>query len=186
MAIVLFIIGAVLRYRGKLRLGGFEAEGRHVRAAGVVLMLPASLSFVLGLIIGLLSGGRLDSIMNVLGLLSMVELVFNVVAAIVAYILIVDPDGAPQLPGVLGDIQRERRQNFQSIREAKLHRVDPPVRQQTFGSILSVPQAAVYLGLSEAAIIDLIEDGKIPAARVNYHYQIARSVLDDFKAQTFV
>lgn len=183
MSLILLIVGAVLWYMGRIRLGGFETQGRHVRVAGVILMLPASLSFIIGIVIGILSGGRIDSIINMLGLLSMIELVLNVVAAIVAYILIVDPDGAPQLPGILGDIQQERRQNIGAMGEAKMRRIEPTVRRQTFGSILSVQQAAEYLGVTEANIIDLIEDGKLAAARINYHYQIARSALDDFKAQ---
>lgn len=57
----------------------------------------------------------------------------------------------------------------------------PPSRPaRAFPNVMSIKEAASYLGVSEDDVMKFIEDGKIAAARINYRYRISRSVLDDF------
>ncbi|MBZ0277930.1 MAG: helix-turn-helix domain-containing protein, partial [Anaerolineae bacterium] len=46
-------------------------------------------------------------------------------------------------------------------------------------SVLTLTEAAQYLRISEAEVIQLIDDGRIAAARIGGNYRIARVVLDE-------
>ena len=56
MLFALVLIGAFLFWQGKFNFGSIQTEGRHVKAAGAVLMLPAAsyvlLSFALTIVFG--------------------------------------------------------------------------------------------------------------------------------------
>ncbi len=187
MALILFIIGAVLLFTGRFALGTVNTQGRHVKAAGVVLMAPATGSFVLSLLIGMVFAGNLDFALSLLMAIAMIELVAMIGAVVVAYILIAAPQNAPRLPGILGEIQRERLSQAApaaaSQAAAAPSRPAPQaVARESFPAILTVSQAAQYLQVKEADILALIEAGQLPAARINYTYRIARSALDDLMA----
>lgn len=183
MALILFVIGAVLYYTTRFNFGGVRTQGRHVRAAGMMLMFPAIFTFLLSFVAGLIFATSDSAIMTIFRLMAAFELVSMVVAAAVAYILIANPQNAPRLPGLLGDIQRER-QNPAPQPSAPVARVEPahPPREQ-FPAILTVKQAAQYMQVSEAEIVNLIEASKLAAARINYTYRIARSNLDELLAE---
>src|SRR6185503_10585191 len=109
MSIMLFALvclGAFLFWQGKLNFSTIQTEGRHVKAAGVVLMLPAAGYILLTFVLSMLFGS--SSSQAALALLSLLQLIMMVIAVVVAYILIADPPNAPHLPGILGDIQNER------------------------------------------------------------------------------
>ena len=53
-------------------------------------------------------------------------------------------------------------------------------------NVLSVKEAAAYLGVTPEEILGLIDAGKLPAARDSGGYRIARSVLDELKDTTAV
>ncbi len=187
MALILFIIGAVLLFTGRFALGNLNTQGRHVKAAGAVLMAPAAGSFVLSLIIGTLFAGNLELALSLLMWMAMFELIGMIAAVVVAYILIAGPRNAPRLPGILGEIQRERLAEAAPVSASQS--VPTPtaaqpltVARESFPTILTVSQAAQYLQVKEADILALIEAGKLPAARINYTYRIARSALDELMA----
>ncbi len=194
MTLIVCLSGAFLYYTGRFSLGSFRTEGRHVRAAGAVLMLPAASIFVLSFIIGLMFASRADMLVTLIGALSLVEIASLVLASIVAYILIADPTNAPRLPGILGVIQAERRANGdQPVRPRNrtvtvmprgTTTVAAPAPKPTkqFGSVLSTKEAAEYMNVTEADILRWIDEGKLAAARINYMYKIAKSNLDDLRA----
>lgn len=169
ISLIAFLIGAVLYFRGRVSLGNFRAEGRHVRVAGLVLMFPSTFTFLVSLFTGVLFAGNFNALVVLIQVLALVEFSFLITSAMVAYILIAAPAGAPRLPGILGQIQSER---------ADEQPTQPRAPEQ-FPSIMSVEQAARYLRKSEADILALIEAGKLGAARVNYSYRIARRSLDE-------
>jgi excisionase family DNA binding protein len=48
---------------------------------------------------------------------------------------------------------------------------------------MTVPEAAAYMRVTEREVLDLIEGGKLPAARMGGdNYRIARIAIDDFVA----
>ncbi|HEX2907539.1 MAG TPA: helix-turn-helix domain-containing protein [Phototrophicaceae bacterium] len=185
MSIVLFLIGVVLFYTSKFSFGGLKTQGRHVKAAGLVLMSPAAFTFLLSLFAVPLFV-RSDELLGVLlNVMALVEISLVILSMMITYILIANPRNAPQLPGILGLIQRERQNESASTSPAAPGRrvaTPPPVRTpEPFPSIMTVAQAAIYLNMAEAEILTLIEGNKLAAARINYTYRIAKSVLDDLR-----
>lgn len=204
MLVALLILGGFLFWQGKITFGPVQTEGRHVKAAGVILMLPAASFLLLSIIMGMIFGVKANSIQFVLAFLAIFQLVMMVLAVVLSYILIVDPPNAPQLPGILGDIQRERRggksapppsassrpkQDSAQPRPARQrHPLDQFAPQQPvkLPNIMTVKEAAVYMGVSQDEILRLIDAGKLPAARDNAGFRIARSVLDELKNPTII
>src|SRR5262245_822468 len=97
MAIIALVIGAILYFRGKISVGSFKAQGKHVKDAGLVLMLPAAGSFFLGMGVGLLFLDNPRGLMSVVNVLLVVELMAVFIAIFVAYRLIVNPVGYPNV-----------------------------------------------------------------------------------------
>lgn len=204
MIIALLGVGGFLFWQGKINIGAVQTEGRHVKAAGAILMLPAAGFVLLSFILSILFRNN-TSTQFATALLSISQLVMMVVAVILAYILIADPPNAPTLPGILGQIQNERRgkpsqppssssssrpKQQQQQRPAQRHPLESfmPVRTQPIkvANVMSVKEAAVYLGITPEDIMQLIDDGKLAAARDSGGFRIARSVLDDLRNEKVV
>lgn len=184
MALILVVIGAALYYTRRFNFGGVQTQGRHVRAAGLILMFPAVFTFLLSFFAGMIFARSEAAIVTLFNVMAAVEIVSMVLAVGVAYILIANPKNAPRLPGILGDIQRERQDEPQTAPQrpvARAQRAQPPAPQQ-FPAVMTVAQAAQYVQVTEAQITDWIDGGKLAAARINYTYRIAKSNLDDLLA----
>lgn len=182
LSLILLIFGAVLYYRGRIKIGSINAEGKHVKSAGIILMLPAMGSFLLGLVIGTLFSGDVETLMNLINILFIVEIAAIFLALFVAYRMIVNPPDATGLPGVLGNLgSRESQQPRKTVTIPGTNApIELPSAPKITKTILSTQEAAEYLNTTEDNIFHLIEEGKLTAARVNYRYQIARSQLDDY------
>ncbi|MBA3869088.1 MAG: helix-turn-helix domain-containing protein [Anaerolineae bacterium] len=203
MSIMLFalvIIGAFLFWQGKFNFGPIQTEGRHVKAAGAVLMLPAAGYVLLSFALSIIFGGSTSQAS--LALLQILQLIMMIISVVVAYVLIADPPNAPHLPGILGEIQNERhggkpaqpptsssdRPKQPQQRPAQRHPLESfmPARSQPIkvANVLSVKEAAAYMGMKPEDILGLIDAGKLPAARDSGGFRIARSVLDELKNPT--
>jgi len=64
--------------------------------------------------------------------------------------------------------------------------MSPGAQQIKVANVLSVKEAAAYMGMKPEDILGLIDAGKLPAARDSGGYRIARSVLDELKNPTTV
>lgn len=202
MLVSLLCIGGFLFWQGRFNFGGVQTEGRHVKAAGAILMLPAAGYVLLSIALNVLFGRDTNAVQSVRGLLSILQLVMMIISVIVAYILIADPPNAPNLPGILGDIQNEKKSKSSQIPptssrpkqiqkpQAPRHPLERFVPANTqpvkFSNVLSVKEAAAYMGVTPEEIMALIDAGKLPAARDASGYRIARSVLDELKDATKV
>jgi len=206
MGLILLIVGAVLFYTGKVNFGNFQTEGRHVKAAGVILMLPESIAFLLSLFMLISFGSNLELVASMVSLIAILQLGGMFIALALAYILIANPPNGPRLPGILGEIQKgipssgkpesqqpkeQPRQESQTkqqpevinftarIQEMPKQQSQPAGWRDKFPSVMDTKQAARYLQVTEERIMELIDQGKLAAARNNYRYQIAKSQLDD-------
>ncbi len=192
MALGLFVIGTLLYLTGRFSFGSLRTQGRHVKVAGAILMTPVIGGFFLGLIIASVFAGAPGVLGSLIGVIAILELVGAGTAAWVAYILLADPARAPRLPGFLGEVQAERRQQNSvanpSPTPLKRHPLEratvanAPRRVETEKRVLSVTEAANYMNVSPAEIMDWINAGRLPAARDNSGYAIARSRLDELKS----
>ena len=192
MALILLFLGLVLIARQRVDYGSLKAEGRHVRAAGALLTLPALLSLLLNGIFVPLAFGRNESAASFAqGVVGLFELVGMLLVAGLAWVLLTNPSGLPRLPGLLGDLQDEAREQRTTERPASAARprvLDLPGlsqrlggKRETFPSVMSLSEAALYMEVSEEDILQWIEEGRLTASRENYHYRIARSQLDELQ-----
>lgn len=190
LSIIPLIIGVILFYMGRVQIGALRAEGRHVKAAGVILTLPATITLVLlNFFIPVAFGRDFDAAMIAIGFVTLLEVAGILTAISLAYLLIADPPGAPHLPGILGQLQDEARKNRPADAPRRTRTVTIPtpgsvrplVTRENFPSVMDLKQAARYLRVSEADILRLIEEGKLTASRDNFNYKIARSQLDELR-----
>jgi excisionase family DNA binding protein len=128
--------------------------------------------------------------MVAIGIVTLLEVIGVLAAISLAYLLIADPPGAPNLPGILGQFQEEARKNrpadapprrVKTVTIPTPASVRPLVTRESFPSVMNLKQAARYLRVSEADILRLIEEGKLAASRDNFSYKIARSQLDELR-----
>jgi excisionase family DNA binding protein len=192
LSIIPLVIGVILFYMGRVNIGTLRAQGRHVKAAGVILTLPATLTLLLlNFFIPMAFGSDFDTAMVAIGIVTLLEVAGLLAAVSIAWLLIADPPGAPRLPGILGQLQDEARQNRPADAPARRAKtvtipnpgsvVRPLVNRESFPNVMDLKQAARYLRVSEAEILRLIEEGKLTASRDNFSYKIARSQLDELR-----
>lgn len=171
ISVGLFIVGAGLLLTGRIRFADLDAQGALVRVAGLVLMTPLVSMFILGIIIGALTGGEAQSTATALNVLFVLEVVAWMTAVAVAYYLLYTKSGIRfdlsnlQLPDVMGT---------GSAKPKALNRTDAP-------RVMDVRQAARYLRISEAEVLEAIKSGRLAASKSpQLGYSIARSVLDEY------
>lgn len=174
MTEILFIIGMGLVIVGKVRFGMFDAEGHPVRAAGFMLMMPLIVVLFLSFVLGVITGGDTVAMSRTLPFVLFLQLPVAIVCVGVAYSLL---------------RKRSDEEKLDEPPSTSAQPVEPPKPKPEplprrplggFPSVMGTAEAARYLNVTEQAVMKLIEDGKITAARINYRYKISRSVLDEF------
>jgi excisionase family DNA binding protein len=159
-----FFVGLFLLFKGNFRFRGRNVPQTTGRFVGLLLMAPLVLGFLYGIItIGQSENFSPDILENPALLnAALVEMFLLVVALIVAgYMLFSLPVEAPLVP------------------TARWQGGPMPVTPE-YGKVMTTAEVAQYLRIPEFEVITLIEDGKLPAARIGSDYRIARSVVEDF------
>lgn len=166
---IFFFAGLYYILTGRFRIGKRVITGNRARYIGGVLVLPLAFGLIVGFIIGLntgLSGDLSNLDWDALSSVAMIELLLVIGAFIAALTLVLTAPEADFAPA--------------NMEVHSLAATPPPT---VFGSVLTVPEAARYLKVSEAEILQLIDDGRIAAARIGSDYRIARVVLDELLQQ---
>lgn len=171
MSLIFLVIGTILFLTGRLAFGNFRAEGKHVKGAGLILMMPALGAFFISLFVGMLFGSSAELLISLLNLLIVLEFAGLIIAGIIAYRMIANP--APSLPNQYRESEAKAQPDVRTLMPAPALVVKPNK------TILTLEEAAAYVNMTPAQILSLIDEGKLAAARVNYRYQIARSALDE-------
>jgi excisionase family DNA binding protein len=192
MSLIFLLIGFFLFFTRRLEMGSIQAEGRPLKAAGVILATPGLVSLLFfHFFLPLAMGRNEEALATGRAVVDLLDLLASMVAAGLAYLLIVNPPGAPRLPGLLGEIQAEAstKAGSQNRPEAgKIVSIPEPevspkpkasVNRDKFPSVMNLKEAARYLQTTEDEILKLIDEGRLVAARDNYNYQIAKSQLDE-------
>jgi len=209
MSFILMLIGLYLYFAGRIDLGTIRAEGRPVKTAGMILIAPGAVSFLLNFIFVPFAFGNNQSAASFfIGIVNLLDLLGSMLAVALAYLLIVNPPNVPRLPGILGEIQDDSRplSNGSDQPTERSESQPPPTRPTTpqprsrtvtiptpgqtdrprptlnrdrFPPVMDLKDAARYLQTTEEEILKLIDEGKLVAARDNYNYQIAKSQLDE-------
>jgi excisionase family DNA binding protein len=165
---IAFLFGLFILFRGEFRINNRVVPRDQARLLGVLLMLP--------LLIGLFSAsslitptGELDfEALQRSALLELGSLVIALgLAAYLVYSLPPSDSVTPRQP--------------RSVVPPNPFAPPSAPASKPLGSIVTVPEAAAYLGISEAEVLHLIETSQLGAARAGSSYRIARVALDDFK-----
>jgi excisionase family DNA binding protein len=172
LAYLTVVVGIILLIRGKFRIGKRAIPVKRGRIKGLILIAPFILQFCYSYILlsdnisvqsdGTVTLNQEDIIAVVDNLSDLLLITILIAVAIVIYMIYKTPQSdAAQL---------ELNQPYTPI-----NGVTPPVP-----NILTVPEAAAYLRVSEGEVIRLIDDGKLAAARIGDSYRIARIAIEDF------
>lgn len=182
MDLVALFVGFILLIKGDFRFGQRYVPKRKGRLAGLVLMLPAMLSFCFGAAISVNELNRIGienfaeltreeqmtlvqnaaiaygSALSLIGII-----VLGLSVAVALYLILSSPIGAP------------------------VPQMQPMAYSGPAGSIAQVmtpEEAARYLRVSESDVRALIDEGRLAAAKIGGDYRIARRALDDFLSET--
>lgn len=200
MAEILFIVGVVLIFMGKIQIADIDVEGPQVRAVGFILTIPLIAAILLGFMVGLMGGA--DSGFS-LTFLNVITLGVMVVCVAVAYSMIrtLNREGTSHSEDTPTETKSENSpstpsntetptQKQRPAREQRPQQQNPIFRIPTgntsnnnttkFPQVMNTSEAARYLNISENEVLKLIEENKLVAAKINYRYRISRSVLDEF------
>lgn len=176
ITIILFMIGLGLVIVGRVRFADIDAQGPQVRAAGLVLMVPLVTMFILGILAGMLTRGDAEGVSVALNVLFVVEIITWMAAVAVAYFLLYAK------AGVKFDMNQFRITDFLGVTSPQ--GTLSSVQRNTLPSIMTVQQAARYLGVSETHILDAIKAGRLAASKSPQKgYSIARMVLDEYREE---
>lgn len=159
-----FLVGLVFLFRGNFRLRNRNVPSTTGRIVGLILMAPLIIGFLYGLAVVGQAGGLSEDIFQNEALLNaaLVEMVVLILALIVAGYMILSLPIEPQMA------------------TSPYWQNSPSVASVEYGKVMTTAEVAEYLRIPEFEVITLIEDGKLPAARIGSDYRIARSVVEDF------
>lgn len=176
ITIILFVIGVGLVITGRVRFADLDAQGTQVRAAGMVLMVPLATMFILGILAGALTRGDAEGVSSALSLLFVIEIITWMAAVAVAYFLLYAKSG------VKFDMSQFRISDFLGVTSPQSS--INSMQRNTQPSIMTVQQAARYLGVSETHILEAIKAGRLAASKSPQKgYSIARMVLDEYREE---
>ena len=205
LSLLAFITGAILFLKGNFRLFNRLVSKRDGRLAGVILMAPFalelclvfSLSFLMvsdSMVVGAdgsvsISGEMFDAYLNqVAGYSNLFLIAFGAAVAAVGLIIWRSPQiGMP--PASFANPPNNGQTGLQAPPE-KPKRAHPLAGYGNFTpakpppaaapkSIMTVAEAAAYIGQTPADVERLIDQNRLPASRGTGGYRIARSALDD-------
>lgn len=166
---ILIVLGAYMLLAGRIDINGVRASGRNVRLAGAALMAPLAFGVLAAPLFLQISGGTITA--ELLLAASCVELLVVVGAVSVASSLVRQARAGGQ-----------RAPSPMPFTAPFLMRA--PLAAAAAPSVMTLAEAAAYLRASEQDVLDLIDDGKLPAARVGGAYRIARRAIDDYLAES--
>lgn len=155
---IAFLIGLFLLFRGQFRIANRTIPPGQTRAIALILMAPPVVAFCAATFILSPSGDvTYDQFLQV-GFVEIGALVIAIGLVVYnIFSLPKTPDYTPQ--------------------------TNPVMRPQQPPSVMTVAEAAAYMRVSEQEVLNLIDGGKLAAARIGDTYRIARIAIDDFIAQ---
>jgi len=189
---ITFLVGLFLLFKGDFRISNRWIPPQQGRTIGLILMAP----FVIGICAGALllpsvmnaaeRAADMDALMSSPQVMQIVLIEFGALIialglAIYAVLSVPPSDGARTAPPrSMGTppgthpLEMERASPFAPPRPPSS--APPP-------DIMTVEQAARYLGVTPKEIIELIETSRLGAVRSGGSYLIARSALDDYRSR---
>lgn len=152
-----FLVGLFVFFKGSFRFASRTIEKEQARQMAVLLMVP----FIFGICAGTFVGFTSAPVTN------MDELAESMSGLLVIELLM--------LAGVVGFVlywiySRPKTLDGEGMTFVKSKMMD----------VMTPAEAADYLRVSENDVRALIDDGKLPAARIGGDFRIARRAIDDY------
>ena len=169
--LITFVVGIIIIVfmKNGFRLGNRIVPRSQARTIGFILMAPLVVEFCASSLLvtnhaefgedGTLTLSQ-DAFYEIAGTLGMIELVAVIIAVGLALYTIF---GKPPTEAVSASPQARTGTMPQQVPD-----------------IMTVTEAAAYMRVSESDVLELIEQGKLGAARIGSTYRIARIAIDDF------
>jgi excisionase family DNA binding protein len=184
---ITFLVGLFLLFKGDFRISNRSIPPQQGRTIGLILMAP----FVIGLCAGAIllpsvidaaeRTADMDALMSSpqvmqIALIEFGALIIALGLAVYAVLSVPPSDGVRMPPRSMGThpLEMEPTDLFAPPRPSPT--AQPP-------HIMTVEQAASYLGMTPEEIIALIETSQLGAVRSGGSYLIARSALDDYRSR---
>lgn len=184
---ILLIAGLLLLFRGGFRIGARYVPAERTRIVAAIFMVPMLVQFCASSVIVFNSDivtpdGKIDQaafqdvVLTFSNQLTLMDFLVALIAmGISAYLVFYVPTSGTEPPA------QQTGQPNHSASPWTMKPITPPVPQvREVPSVMTVGEAALYLRVAEADVMKLIEDGKLPAARIGGSYRIARIAIDDF------
>lgn len=194
LSLFTFIMGLVMAIKGNFRLFNRQVSKRDGRLAGVVLMAPLifEFCFVFTMSFSMVSENMLvgedgtfsisaqvfETYVNQVLAYSNLFLITQIIAVTIAAVIIFR---SPRF-----DLPTTATQaSYQPVRQHPLHGPElglpnaAPRQATAPPAIMTIPEAAAYMHLTPAEIEQMIDEGRLPAARSPGGFRIARSALDE-------
>ncbi len=196
LSLFMFIVGLVMVIKGNFRLFNRQVSKRDGRLAGTVLIAPLVFEFCFvftmsfsmvseNMLVGQdgtfsISASVFETYVNQVLAYSNLFLITQIIAVSVAAVIILRsprfdlPSAATQTP-------------YQPVRQHPLHGPGQglpntaPRQAAAPPAIMTIPEAAAYLRLTPAEIEQMIDEGRLPAARSPGGFRIARIALDELQ-----
>lgn len=151
---VMFFAGLFFLISGRARFGGSKVvQGDRARVIGILLLLPGPIAIIMGVLSASAARSQAEFI-NTASTLARVELLLvsgGLIAARLVY---------ARSPGEVVSAQV----------------ITAPVADVT--NVLTLPEAAAYLRVSESEVETMIADGRLKAIQIGSQYRISRAVID--------
>lgn len=173
-SLIAFLLGIYVLFKGRFRLFGREIAQRQARTIGFVLVAPLAIQFCAAVLLApqyvqyvqFTADGSVaidPAAVPLMAQLGVVEWITLIIAVGYSALTIFSTPQTEE--GVTPSPQRS---------------TAPLTPQSQTPNILTVPEAAAYLRVSEEEILRLIEEGQLGAVRFGDSYRIARIALDNF------
>ena len=171
LSLITLVVGIIIFLKGGFRFGNRTVLRPQARSIGLILMAPLAIQFCASSLLVYryvefnedgtftLSANVMESIAGTLGMIELIA-VFGAIGLALYNIYGRTPT----------DVASKPSQPQQQMR---------PMPQQV-PDIMTVAEAAAYMRVSETDVLELIEQGRLGAARIGNTYRIARIAVDDF------
>lgn len=173
LALITFVVGIVVYLKGEFRLSDRTVPRPQARSIGLFLMTPLVIQFCVSFIlvnnyVQFNDDGSFTfspDFESITGTLGMVELIAVIIAIGLSLFTIFSKPPTETAP---------------TSAQVRTSGAQP----QRVPDIMTVAEAAAYMRVSESDVLELIEQGRLGAARIGSTYRIARIAIDDFMEQT--
>ncbi len=175
LPLLTFVIGIILFFKNGFRLGSRVVPRAQSRVIGLILIAPLIIEFCASTMlvynyVQFADDGTFtlspDAFNSIAGTLGTIELIAVVAAIGLSVYMIYGRAPSTSVPNAP--------QTFQSSSR--------PI--QSTPDIMTVAEAAAYMRVTESDVMDLIDKGRLGAAKIGDTYRIAKIAVDDFMGRS--